>query len=36
VTWALNAGQPIAEALGYIPLPANIVSAATRALDTIR
>jgi phosphate transport system substrate-binding protein len=26
VTWALNAGQPIAEALGYIPLPANIVA----------
>ncbi|MBK1646186.1 phosphate ABC transporter substrate-binding protein PstS [Thiocapsa imhoffii] len=36
VTWALDAGQPIAEELGYIPLPANIVSAASRALDTIR
>jgi phosphate transport system substrate-binding protein len=36
VTWALNAGQPIAEELGYIPLPANIVSAASGALETIR
>lgn len=36
VTWALDAGQPIAEELGYIPLPANIVSAATRAIDTLR
>ncbi len=36
VTWALNAGQPIAEELGYIPLPANIVSAATRALATVQ
>jgi phosphate transport system substrate-binding protein len=36
LTWALNTGQPIAEELGYIPLPTNIVSAATRALETIR
>ncbi|QVL49441.1 MAG: phosphate ABC transporter substrate-binding protein PstS [Thiocapsa sp.] len=36
VTWALDAGQPIAEELGYIPLPANIVSAASRAIETIR
>ncbi|EGV16748.1 phosphate ABC transporter substrate-binding protein PstS [Thiocapsa marina] len=36
VTWALNTGQPIAEDLGYIPLPANIVSAATRALKAIQ
>jgi phosphate transport system substrate-binding protein len=35
VTWALSTGQPIAEELGYIPLPANIVSAATRALDSL-
>ena len=28
--------QQDSQPLGYIPLPANIVSAATRALDTIR
>jgi phosphate transport system substrate-binding protein len=36
VTWGLNQGQPIAEEMGYIPLPDNIAAAATRAVADIQ
>lgn len=36
LTWALREGQPIAEEMGYIPLPEEIVSKATAAIDGIR
>lgn len=36
MSWGLNQGQPIAEEMGYIPLPAAIVSAATEAAASIQ
>lgn len=36
VRWGLNEGQAVAEELGYIPLPDNIVAESKRALETIR
>jgi phosphate transport system substrate-binding protein len=36
VAWALDAGQPIAESMGYVPLPSNIVEAARVALGEVR
>lgn len=36
VSWGLNEGQPIAEEMGYIPLPDNIAAAATRTVSGIR
>jgi len=35
LTWGLRQGQPSAEAMGYIPLPENIVAKATEALAGI-
>jgi phosphate transport system substrate-binding protein len=35
VTWGLDQGQVVAENLGYIPLPANIITAARDALAAI-
>ena len=35
LTWGLRQGQPIAEEMGYIPLPENIVAKATEALAGI-
>jgi hypothetical protein len=34
--WALTDGQALAPALGYAPLPAEIVKLELAALDTIR
>jgi phosphate transport system substrate-binding protein len=36
VTWGLQEGQPIAEQMGYIPLPENIVAKASDAVTSIR
>lgn len=35
ISWGLNEGQEIAGTMGYIPLPDNILAAATEALATI-
>ena len=34
--WALTEGQKLAPALGYAPVPPEIVERAMRALDTVR
>jgi phosphate transport system substrate-binding protein len=36
VTWGLTEGQPIAEGMGYIPLPDEMVSLARAKVQTIR
>jgi phosphate transport system substrate-binding protein len=36
LTWGLTEGQPIAEEMGYIPLPAAIASRATQAVTSIQ
>jgi phosphate transport system substrate-binding protein len=36
VAWALDAGQPIAESMGYVPLPTVVIEAARRALDEVQ
>jgi phosphate transport system substrate-binding protein len=36
MTWGLREGQPIAEEMGYIPLPEEITSKADQALAGIR
>ena len=36
LTWGLTDGQPIAEEMGYIPLPENITTKATQAVTSIQ
>jgi phosphate transport system substrate-binding protein len=36
LTWGLSEGQPIAEKMGYIPLPENITTRATQAVASIQ
>jgi len=35
IRYCLTDGQKSSDALGYIPLPANVVTAVTKALDQI-
>jgi hypothetical protein len=35
VTWGLTEGQPIAEQMGYIPLPEEMVELAKAKVQTI-
>ena len=36
VRYCLNEGQSVSESLGYVPLPANVVSAGMKALDNVK